>query len=325
MATTQMSEAASPGPRLQSWFDHLEKSLRAEGQQAGLFEHSTMIGNAREFLVQRVLRSILPPMVHIGSGKVFDSHGNTSNQIDIVLFDSRFPVFEIDRGIGIYPIEGVIGTVEVKSSLSGKHLAEALTNAKSVIDLSPHMEPSRFDEKGVLDRDIELMQREGLSPVEARRRSMWEIIPATYVFSYTTKLRMKGLATAIEKWFANQGWPAVSNNRCPVLPRLIVAGDTISLLDDGSIIIDPGDDVWEKLKAAHGADVRLAMGCWNTPRPFGIFACHVIQAVCKRFGLQHVTSGVRYDVAQHLPLAAYVEADMASKLAYYVPWPQSCY
>ena len=87
---------------VQQWFDHFEITLGHEAKQAGLLEHSSLVGSAREFIVKRVLQSILPPIVHIGSGKVFDFHGKRSRQIDIIVFDSRFPVFEIQSGIGIY-------------------------------------------------------------------------------------------------------------------------------------------------------------------------------------------------------------------------------
>src|SRR5205823_4640495 len=100
--------------RIQTWFDRLETTLETEAKQAGLLEHSTMVGSAREFLVKRVLRSILPPLLHIGSGKIIDATGRSSNQVDIILYDSRFPVFEIESGVGLYPIEGVLGTIEVK-------------------------------------------------------------------------------------------------------------------------------------------------------------------------------------------------------------------
>jgi len=105
---------------VQQWFDHFEITLSHEAKQAGLLEHSSLVGSAREFIVKRVLQSILPPIVHIGSGKVLDFHGKRSRQIDIIVFDSRFPVFEIQSGIGIYPLEGVIATIEVKSTLTKK-------------------------------------------------------------------------------------------------------------------------------------------------------------------------------------------------------------
>lgn len=88
--------------RVEKWLDRLESSLETEAEQAGLLEHSSMIGAGREFMVRRVLSSILPPIVHVTSGKVIDRHGKASRQVDIILYDSRFPVLEVDRGLGLY-------------------------------------------------------------------------------------------------------------------------------------------------------------------------------------------------------------------------------
>src|SRR5262245_3570123 len=69
------------------WFRRLEVILEKEARLAGLLEHKTSIGSAREFFVTRVLRSIVPPIVHIGSGHVFDGAGKRSKQIDVVVYD----------------------------------------------------------------------------------------------------------------------------------------------------------------------------------------------------------------------------------------------
>jgi hypothetical protein len=131
--------------RSQQWFDHFEIALAHEAEQAGLLEHSSMVGSAREFLIKRVLKSILPSIIHFGTGKVIDSAGNTSRQMDIILFDPRFPKFEIESGIGMYPLEGIIATIEVKSTLTVKSLREALENTWSLIQLTPGLEdPSPF-------------------------------------------------------------------------------------------------------------------------------------------------------------------------------------
>jgi hypothetical protein len=99
----QPDESQSAGQLIRDWLNCQEDTLRAEAKLAGLLGHSCMIGNAREFLVSKVLRSILPPSVHIGTERVIDSVGQVSNQVDIILYDSRFPVFEIQPGIGLYP------------------------------------------------------------------------------------------------------------------------------------------------------------------------------------------------------------------------------
>ena len=108
-----------------NWLDSQDEIITAEASLAGLLEHGTAIGNAREFFINRVLRTILPPIVHVGTGVVFGEAAK-SKQIDVVLYDSRFPVYEIEPGFGMYPIEGVICTIEIKSFLDKKELVLSL-------------------------------------------------------------------------------------------------------------------------------------------------------------------------------------------------------
>lgn len=76
----------------------------------GLLDHAPTIGPVREFLVRRVLKTILPTSVHIGSGKVIDHQGKSSKQIDIIIYDPRFPMMNLDGG-GLYFVEGVLATI----------------------------------------------------------------------------------------------------------------------------------------------------------------------------------------------------------------------
>ena len=52
------------------WLDGLETMLEAESKLSGLLAHGSTVGQAREFVVTRILKTILPASVHIGTGKV---------------------------------------------------------------------------------------------------------------------------------------------------------------------------------------------------------------------------------------------------------------
>ena len=92
---------------------------------------SAMTGRAVEKAVIARLRQFLPERIDLGSGLV--CYGpQVSGQIDIVLFDRlNAPVF----GSGsnrIYPCEGVIAIIEVKSTLDGGRLRTAFDQVKPV-------------------------------------------------------------------------------------------------------------------------------------------------------------------------------------------------
>jgi hypothetical protein len=124
---------------LVEWFDSLERVLKEESELSGLLAHGSTIGQAREFVITRVLKTILPSSVHIGSGKIIDSCGAYSKQIDIILYDPRFPLMKVEGG-GLYFVEGVLATIEVKSTIDSRELKASLENCKSVLDLMPRGE-----------------------------------------------------------------------------------------------------------------------------------------------------------------------------------------
>lgn len=298
------------------WFDHFETTMGHEAEQAGLLEHSSIVGSAREFIVKRVLRSILPPIIHIGTGKVVDLHGKKSRQIDIIVYDSRFPVFEIQSGIGIYLLEGVIATIEVKSTLTKKSLFEALDNTLSILQLTPGLVSTTASRWMARAKTIEA---EGYSRKEARRKAGFEFMPATYVFSFTSKFRAKGLCNNVDKWFCAEGKPVLSDDHCAVLPRVVACGSSLGLLNDGLTRIDPDKNVIAEWSKEHSEPNHM-MIFWDTKRRLGWLMIHLLHTVCSRIGLSHAVSGAEYGIDQHLPIDDYYNNDIKGKLAWYGLW-----
>lgn len=128
---------------LARWADYIINVMKAESELAGgLINHPTRVGDAREALIQLVLSRIIPSTYEIGSGQIVDSRGGISQQIDIVIARRDFPCLRFGDGTAHYLVESVIAAIEVKSELSSKNFGEALSNCKSVGDLSPDCEPS---------------------------------------------------------------------------------------------------------------------------------------------------------------------------------------
>jgi hypothetical protein len=78
---------------------------------------------------------LLPNSVGVGSGCVIDSFGNTSKQMDIIIYEKEFcPVFCINDSpeTTYYPCEGVIGAGEIKSRLNTKELKNIFEKSKSI-------------------------------------------------------------------------------------------------------------------------------------------------------------------------------------------------
>ena len=94
-----------------------------------------LIGEAMEHPVRNRLEQLLPRGLAAGSGCVIDTQGNTSKQIDIVLFERDIcPVFTVNDtpDSTYYPCEGVVAVGEIKSSIGKQKMEDSFEKIKSV-------------------------------------------------------------------------------------------------------------------------------------------------------------------------------------------------
>ena len=94
-----------------------------------------LVGDAMEQPVRDRLEQILPRGIAVGSGCVIDSNGETSRQMDVVLYERGLcPVFCINDSpeTTYYPAECVLAVGEVKSTIGKKGLADSFEKIRSV-------------------------------------------------------------------------------------------------------------------------------------------------------------------------------------------------
>ena len=112
----------------------LEAMLKAAGKQMKadlkerLIHHPGELGSDREEVIRRFLRAYLPKRFNVSDGFVFDSTGNVSQQLDIVISNSLIcPRFETAGGKKFFPCESVVAVGQAKSSLTtGSQFQKAL-------------------------------------------------------------------------------------------------------------------------------------------------------------------------------------------------------
>jgi len=76
------------------------------------------------------LNSFLTTQFDVGSGIILNENGQQSNQTDIIISDNRIlPPFLREQGIGVYPAESVIATIEIKSRLERQDIIDAQSAA----------------------------------------------------------------------------------------------------------------------------------------------------------------------------------------------------
>lgn len=101
--------------------------------------HNLSSGESTEAAVREFFWQHYPESVGVGHGQVVDTRGKASSQLDVVLYDkARTPVLFTDKEQEnrLFPAEGVIAAVEVKSSLTTEDLRKSSADAKALKNLS---------------------------------------------------------------------------------------------------------------------------------------------------------------------------------------------
>ena len=98
-------------------------------------DHHGVRGRFRELLVNNLLAPWLPPYVGCGTGIVLDGNNQAfqSSQEDIILFDSTLvPRISTTTSApdGHFPVNGVLGVVDVKSRLTRDEIRKSVKTAR---------------------------------------------------------------------------------------------------------------------------------------------------------------------------------------------------
>lgn len=147
--------------------------------------HSGLKGQLRELFVRELLTPLIPREYVIGSGNILSAYGDISNQIDVIVCDGHIlPPILFQSDIGMFPIESVLVTIEVKSRLTAPELKKSHKSAKKATTFHhapaitdghepEHVVPYLFafasdlanDGKSETDRYMEIVNGGGGEPV----------------------------------------------------------------------------------------------------------------------------------------------------------------
>lgn len=99
--------------------------------------HGTTVGDDSEANWARVLREFLPARYGVAKGHVMDSRGATSQQIDLLVYDSQYTplLAQTSSGDLFVPAEAVYAVFEVKQEMTKRFLEYAGEKIASVRDL----------------------------------------------------------------------------------------------------------------------------------------------------------------------------------------------
>jgi hypothetical protein len=283
-----------------NWLRHLDAAMEQESALCDLYQHHATAGKVREFLVHGLLRRFLPAIVSIETGKVIDFHGTLSKQVDILLFDARVPCLRGPDGTGLFPVEGVLAAIEVKTRIhSADDLVCALENCHSVSALQA---TGDWDFQNAIERKIgEHIARENMSRLDAYVLAMNCAFPATYVFALQDGLSDEGLCDAIDQWFHRPRAPNLKETT-PAIPRMIVAGHRVAVANDRIARFPTSAEAHEHAVQLFGPTGEVLAGIWpRVEHRWSWLASHLLLSLTYRLGITHDYLGARYRIDRYLP------------------------
>lgn len=276
---------------LRRWFDSVESQLDTEARRAGIFKHPSITGDTREQIVRDALRTILPARIEVGKGRVIGANSDPSKQVDIVVFDERFPVLRMGTD-ALYPVEGVIATIEVKSELNQSELRSAFENTFSVMRIAPSFVKE--------DADAWLAQREsdGATREEAVEQLLWDLAPRTYVFAFDGLRSLRAQAEALQACLSTtlRGTPSR-----PFIPSVIVGGGAVTVARDDEWWVTVADPQQQRQIDQLGVAITF-----ESAARFGILASHLLSHLEQRTLMLEPPGTIRRAVQTYLPFTEYI-------------------
>lgn len=119
---------------LKNLFKGLQKQMISQMEtNRESIKHSGTKGDSFEDIWIDWLRKYLPSRYYVDKAIIIDSKGQTSDQIDLVIYDQTYTPFVFNQnGIKYIPAEGVYAVFEVKPELNKKYILYAGNKVESV-------------------------------------------------------------------------------------------------------------------------------------------------------------------------------------------------
>ncbi|HEY5123252.1 MAG TPA: DUF6602 domain-containing protein [Ignavibacteria bacterium] len=118
-------------PVLFDYFKKTAKVLEASYDRSAEQNASTNLGKNRESFCNLYLNSVLPPKLKTKSEEIWDSKGEKTGQLDLVIIRDDAPSLEFGSD-NTYLAEGVFAVLEIKSNLDRTKLCES---AKTLLNV----------------------------------------------------------------------------------------------------------------------------------------------------------------------------------------------
>ncbi len=109
-------------------------SAISKANAIGDLKNPGLKGKFREVLIRDLFEPLLPSDIGVGNGVILTYNDKQSKEQDIIIYDKQIlPPVLIEKKSGLFPIESVLFTIEIKSEINAGELSKSI---KSAIDLS---------------------------------------------------------------------------------------------------------------------------------------------------------------------------------------------
>ncbi|MFC1622880.1 DUF6602 domain-containing protein, partial [Patescibacteria group bacterium] len=118
--------------KLRKYFEGEADSIQLKYEHSSTTGHPNDVGGNREDVIIDFFNKHLPHKFNaIKGGKIFDSKGSASKQVDVVIYDNHIPRLASYQQT-LYLAEGVATAIEIKPKLTKAELIKAIDNLKSI-------------------------------------------------------------------------------------------------------------------------------------------------------------------------------------------------
>lgn len=134
-------------PAAQQIYEQLGRLLLTKEGQSELIGHNLEKGLGNEQALRELLSGILPRCYGVAKGKLVNTEGAMSRQLDVIIYDANHcpTLFSDEHRNQIIPVEGAYAVLEVKSTLKSSDLGDAFETLASVSSLLPRIDRSTND------------------------------------------------------------------------------------------------------------------------------------------------------------------------------------
>lgn len=122
-----------------SYWRGVTQRLQAEVEQMNqLIEHQGTKGTENELSLARMVQNLIPTRFGVGSGLLIDSRGESSKQMDVVVFErGNEPALFAQTNQVLFPVENVRLCIEIKTTLTKSAIEDAREKNASIQKLRP--------------------------------------------------------------------------------------------------------------------------------------------------------------------------------------------